>query len=93
MAEKLGSQYGSRYSPDMVLEKGLRVLHFDPQVECVPHRWDLSFQNLKACPQWHTSSTKAPNSTTRFVPIIHKYVWVCGGYFYSNNHISTVSNI
>jgi hypothetical protein len=56
-----------------VLEKEPRVLHLDPQAagrerDSSP---GLSIWNLKAHPQWHTSSNKAtpPNSGSPYEPM------------------------
>ena len=55
-----------------VLEKELRVLYLDPQVAGTESDTGpgLSIWNLKAHPQWHTSSKKTtlPNSATPYEP-------------------------
>jgi len=72
---------------DVMLERELRALH--PGLQAAGRESDtgpgLSIWNLKAHPQWHTSSNKAtpPNSATHSL-------WVYGAgraYFYSNHHI------
>jgi hypothetical protein len=58
---------------DIVLEKELRVQHVDQQAAGreSDSGSDLSFWNLKAHPQWHTSFDKAtpPNSATPYIPM------------------------
>jgi hypothetical protein len=63
----IGRKPGSMQA-DMILEKELKVLHFDLQAagDCVPYRVELEYMRPQSLPHWwHTSSNKAIPASRR----------------------------